>query len=225
VPGLWDGSGTWQPIAGGWELLDDRLGIQVAVEDPECWPIGDYTGTSPQEPSLTLRGITSQANPASPNTRFILRLTTVIEDDLMLPAVIPARKASPTVFTVRRRVDARDHFRLETIAPGSLYNPGTKPIIARDDTSLALGHANQLRAAHELPPLAGRVTIPSLITAFRVGDRVGRINGREISLQTNIGTGCGESPVYPVIVSLTWDFTGQRQATILELADRRAEMT
>ena len=66
VPGLWDGSGTWQPIAGGWELLDDRLGILVTVEDPECWPIGDYTGTSPQEPSRTLRGITSQANPSSP---------------------------------------------------------------------------------------------------------------------------------------------------------------
>ena len=224
VPGLWDGSGTWQPIAGGWELLDDRLGILVTVEDPECWPIGDYTGANPQEPSLTLRGITSQANPSSPNTRFMLRLTTVIEDDLMLPAVIPSRKASPTAFTVRRRVDARDHFRLETIAPGSLYNPGTDPIIARDDTPRALAHANQLRAAHELPPLAGRVTIPSLITAFRVGDRVGRINGRDISLQTNLGTGSGESPVYPVIVSLTWDFTGQRQATVLELSDRRAEM-
>ncbi len=224
VPGLWDGSGTWQPIAGGWELLDDRLGILVTVEDPECWPIGDYTGTSPQEPSRTLRGITSQANPSSPNTRFMLRLTTVIDDDLMLPAVIPARKASPTVFTVRRRVDARDHFRLETIAPVSLYNPGTEPIIVRDDTPLAMAHANQLRAAHELPPLAGRVTIPSLITAFHVGDRVGRINGRDISLQTNLGTGSGESPVYPVIVALTWDFTGQRQATVLELADRRPEL-
>ena len=224
VPGLWDGSGTWQPIDGGWKLLDDRLGILVTVEDPECWPIGEYTGGSPQEPSLTLRGITSQSNPSSPNTRFMLRLTTVVDDDLMLPAVIPARRASPTAFTVRRRVDARDHFRLETIAPGSLYNPGTEPIIARDDTPLALAHANQLRAAHELPPLAGRVTIPSLITAFRVGDRVGRINGRDISLQTNLGAGSGEAPVYPVIVALCWDFTGQAQATILELADRRPEL-
>ena len=68
------------------------------------------------------------------------------------------------------------------------------------------------------------MTIPSLITAFRVGDRMGRINGRDISLQTNLGTGSGESPVYPVIVALTWDFTGQRQATILELADRRPEL-
>jgi hypothetical protein len=75
VPAIWNGTGTWQPIAGGWELLDDRLGIFVTVEDPESWPIGDYSGTSTQEASLTLRGITSQANPSGPNGRFVLRLT------------------------------------------------------------------------------------------------------------------------------------------------------
>ena len=68
------------------------------------------------------------------------------------------------------------------------------------------------------------MTIPSLISTFRVGDRIARINGRDISFQTNVGTGQGESPVYPVVVGLTWDFSGQRQATILELADRRAEL-
>ena len=225
APGLWDGSGTWQPIAGGWELLEDRLGIQVTVEDPESWPIGDFTGANSQEPSLTLRGITSQSNPSSPNTRFMLRLTTVIDDDLMLPAVTPARKASPTSFTVRRRVDAaRPLSSGNRSPPHSLYNSGTDPVVVRDDTPRALAHAHQVRAAHELPPLAGRVTIPSLITAFRVGDRVGRINGRDISLQTNLGAGSGESPVYPVIVAVTWDFTNQRQATVLELADRIPEL-
>jgi hypothetical protein len=224
APAVWDGTGTWQPIAGGWELLEDRLGILVTVDDPETWPIGDYTGPNPQEPSRTLRGITSQANPAAPNGRFFLRLTTVIEDDLMLPAVTSPRPASPTVFAMRRRVDARDHFALETVSAGSLYNPGSQPIVVRDDTERALAHAQQLRAAHEFPPLAGSVTIPSVISTFRVGDRVGRINGRDISFETNIGTGQGESPVYPVVVALTWDFTGDRQATILELADRRAEL-
>ena len=224
APAVWDGTGNWQPIAGGWELLEDRLGILVTVEDPESWPIGDYTGPQPQEPSRTLRGITSQANPAAPNGRFVLRLTTVIEDDLMLPAVTGSRPASPTVFTMRRRIDARDHFALETVAAGSLYNPGSQPITIRDDTARALAHARQLRAAHEFPPLAGSVTIPSLISTFRVGDRIAKINGRDISFQTNVGTGQGESPVYPVVVGLTWDFSGQRQATILELADRRAEL-
>jgi hypothetical protein len=154
----------------------------------------------------------------------VLRLTTVIEDDLMLPAVTGSRPASPTVFTMRRRIDARDHFALETVAAGSLYNPGSQPITIRDDTARALAHARQLRAAHEFPPLAGSVTIPSLISTFRVGDRIAKINGRDISFQTNVGTGQGESPVFPVVVGLTWDFSGQRQATILELADRRAEL-
>ncbi|WP_165221963.1 hypothetical protein [Aquisphaera insulae] len=224
-PGLWDGSGTWQPIAGAWELLEDRLGILVTAEDPEAWPIGEYTGLNPQESSRTLRGISSQSNPSAPNTRFVLRLTTVIDDDLMLPAVNAPRPASPTTFTLRRRVDARDHFRMESIAARSAYNPSQTPVVVRDDTDLALAHARQLQAAHEFPPLAGSVTVPSLLTAFRVGDRIGRINGRDISFQTNLGEGQGESPVYPVVVSLTWDFTGQRQATVMELADRRPEAT
>ncbi|MGC8638721.1 MAG: hypothetical protein ACP5XB_02450 [Isosphaeraceae bacterium] len=217
APGIWDGTGTWQPISGGWELLDDRLGIVVTVEDPESWPIGDYTGADPQEPSLTLRGVTSQSNPSAPNTRFVLRLTTVIEDDLMLPVVTPPRPASPTLFTIRRRVDARDQFGLDSVAAGSLYNPGSEDIVKRDDTENALAHAQQLRAAYEFPPLRGSVTIPSLITAFRVGDQIGQINGRDVSFQTNIGVGQGESPVYPVIVGLSWEFTGDRQATVLSL--------
>jgi hypothetical protein len=223
APAVWDGSGTWQPIAGGWELLEDRLGIYVTVEDPEAWPIGAYSGSSPQEPSPTLRGITSQANPPSSgaNTRFVLRLTTVIDDDLMLPASVPSRPASPTRFTLRRRVDARDHFALETVAASSLYNPGSKPQVVRDDTDRAVAHAQALRAAYELPPLDGRVTIPSLVTAFRVGDRLGRINGRDLSLRANLGGGQGEGPAYPLIVSLTWAFTAGGQATILQLADRR----
>ena len=224
APAVWDGSGTWQSITGGWELLEDRLGIIVTVEDPESWPIGVYTGPSPQEPSQTLRGITSQANPSGPNAQFFLRLTTVIEDDLMLPAVVAPRPASPTVFTLRRRVDARDHFALETVAAGSLYNPGTQDVTIRDDTQLAIAHAEQLRAAHEFPPLAGSVTIPSLISAYRVGDRIAQVSGRDISLQTNLGSGQGEPATYPVIVALTWDFSGGRQATILELSERRAEL-
>jgi hypothetical protein len=223
VPAVWDGTGTWQPISGGWELLDDRLGILATVEDPENWPIGDYTGTSPQEPSPTLRGITSQANPSPPNSRFVLRLTTVIEDDLMLPAAAARRPASPTIFTLRRRVDARDHFGMDTVAAESLYNPASQPLVVRDDTSRAIAHAQQLRATYEFPPMAGRVTIPSLITAFRVGEQVGEINGRDVSFQTNIGAGQGELPVYPVIAGLSWEFTGERQVTVLELADFRTD--
>jgi hypothetical protein len=140
-----------------------------------------------------------------------------------LPADLPPRPASPTRFTLRRRVDARDHFAMETVSARSLYNPGSEPIVVRDDTARALAHAQALRASYELPPLDGQVTIPSLVTALRVGDRIGRINGRDLSLRANIGGGQGEGPSYPLVVGLTWDFGGDRQATVLELSDRHPD--
>lgn len=219
APAVWDGSGNWQPISGGWELLEDRLGIFIAVEDPEAWPIGDYTGDNPQEPSRTLRGVTSQANPSPPNGRFFLRLTTVIDDDSTIDASVDARPASPTSHARRRRVDARDHFGQEVVSARSAHNPTSTSQVVRDDSARALTWARQLQAAHELPPLTGGATIPGLVTAYRVGDRVARINGRDVGLQTNLGSGQGESPVYPAISALIWDFNGDRQVTMLELAD------
>ena len=219
APGLWDGTGNWQPIEGGWQLLEDRLGIYVVAEDPETWAIGEYTGDQPQEPSRTLRGVSSQANPTAPNTRFVLRLTTVVEDDLMLPASVDSRPASPTSFTRRRRVDARDHFALETVYAHSLHNPTPGPKIARDDTERAVAWARQLRAAHELPATVGSATLPGLVTAYRVGDRVARIDGRDVALQTNVGEAQGEAPTYPIISAVSWEFSDDRQATVIELSD------
>jgi hypothetical protein len=219
TPGLWDGTGHWQPIEGGWQLLEDRLGIYVVAEDPEAWAIGEYTDGHPQEPSRTLRGVTSQANPSVPNTRFALRLTTVIEDDLMLPASVDSRPASPTSFTRRRRVDARDHFALETIAACSIHNPDPKPKTARDDTERAVTWARQLRAAHELPSTVGWAALPGLVTAYRVGDRVVRIDGRDVAFQTNVGEAQGEAPAYPTISAVSWEFHDDRQTTTIELSN------
>lgn len=222
-PGLWDGTGHWQPIEGGWQLLEDRLGIYVLAEDPDAWAIGDFTGDHPQEPSRTLRGVTSQANPREPSTRFVLRLTTVIEDDLVVPASADSRPASPTSFTRRRRVDARDHFALETISARSQYNLDPEPRIARDDTERAIAWARQLRAAYELPPTVGSATLPGLVTAYSVGDRVARIDGRDVALQTNVGEAQGEAPAYPTVSAVVWDFSDDRQATTLEISDLDVE--
>src|SRR5262249_28130858 len=65
------GGVTWQTIPHGWRLLDDRLGIELTVEDPENWSTGN--------PKLgDIRGITWQAAPPS-GKEFALRLTAVIE--------------------------------------------------------------------------------------------------------------------------------------------------
>jgi hypothetical protein len=222
TPAVWDGSGHWQPIDGGWRLLTDRLGILVTCEDPEAWPIGEYTGPDPQEHSKILRGITSQANPSGANTRFVLCLTTVIDDDLAVPAYAPARVASPTKFPRIRRVDARDHFQLHTVAAHSFFNQTNEDIVVRDDTDKALAHARQLRATHEMPPLAGSVTLPFLTNAYEVGDRISVIRGREASLRGNAANDQGEGPAYPRVVAVAWHFAGEQQSTVLQLSDLRA---
>jgi len=64
------------------------------------------------------------------------------------------------------------------------------------------------------------VTIPSFVSSFRVGDRISRINGRDLSFRTNFGGDQGEPAAYPVIVAVTWNFAAGRQETVLQLADR-----
>ena len=44
-PGLWDGTGTWQTINGGFDLLDDRLGIWINTLNPNRWQIGASRAT------------------------------------------------------------------------------------------------------------------------------------------------------------------------------------
>lgn len=222
APSVWDHTGTWQPVTGGWRLMEDRLGIYVDVDDPNAWDIGHYTGPNPQQQGRVLRGIKSLSNPAGQDTPFYLRLTTVIDDDFMVPAVVPSRPSSPTLYERRRRADARDHFRLDQVMAKSLYNPGTKDLQIRDDLDAAETYAYQLRAAHEFPKVAGSITIPFISRAYEIGRRVGKISGRNVSLRANDGSAVGEGTVYPYITGIKWSFA-DRQSTTLYLTDLRAE--
>jgi hypothetical protein len=222
-PKLWDGTGTWQPIKAGWELLKDRLGIMVTVDDPEAWKIGKFSKAGKQQSGDVLRTITSLAKPANKNTRFYLRLTTVIEDDFPIQATAPKRVSSPSRFSYTKRIDARDHFKYEKVHSSSpFYNKDTAT--ATDDTLKAKAHANQMRAAHEMPPHAGTVVIPLLVNYYRIGDRISRINGREMSFLTNVGEDQRESPSYPYVVGVEWSFPSNRYSTTLYLSDRRGEV-
>ena len=174
-PCIWDTvSGTWQQIDGGWTLMEDRLGIEVTVDDPEMWNIGKPpAGAAAQEPTGVLHGITSMSNPSTAvesEKMFWLRLTTVIEADYGIEATATRRDASPMAATVLRRVDARDHFHKDVVDASSAFNatPGTD-VIVQDDSDAALAHACQLRSAHEFPPLAAAVTIPMLVDYVQIG--------------------------------------------------------
>jgi len=234
-PGVWDGTGHWQPIAGSWELLDDRLGVRLTAEDLRAWKIGDYKGPDPQESGTTLDAIKSIAAPdptKQPLKRFALRLTTVIESDFGLDAVAEKRAASPSPFTISRRVEARDVYRRSVVHPSSPFYDDSDPDaldlnanqIVRDDSAKALTKAAQIRSSREFPPIAAAVAIPRLDFSLQIGDRVSRINGREVSLQVNAGSEAGESPSYPFVTARTLDLAGDRQTTTLQLSDRRMEV-
>ena len=212
----------WQTISRGWKLLDDRLGIEVTIEDPENWGTGNKAVGD-------IRAITWSISPPTPQQTFALRLTTVIEDDQRMPISVPKRVASPTKFSRLRIADGGDHFQYCAISPNSLNytaagGNGTDPYVVRDDTADAMTHAYQLRSAHEFPTLAGSVTIPYWTDYYQIGDRITLIEGRNVSLQTNVGADQGEAPCYAWVVGLSWTFDEHRQQTTLQLSDRRAEL-
>ena len=138
------------------------------------------------------------------------------------------RPASPTQFVRERVVDGKDHFQYCVIDKSSInyaanMGDGTNPVVIRDDTAAATTHAEQLRSAHEFPTLAGSATLPFVTDYYQIGDRVQIIEGRDASLQINVGTNQGETPSYPWITAFAWDFQGNKQQTILQFSDRRAE--
>jgi hypothetical protein len=101
---------------------------------------------------------------------------------------------------------------------------GTDPYVARDDTDLATSHAEQMRDKTEFPPLAGSNTLDYISFVYNVGDQISVIQGRNVSLQTNVGSNQGETPTYPWIVGKSWHFAGERQTTVLTLSDKRTDL-
>lgn len=217
-PGLWDGTGTWQPVLGGFELLKDRLGIWINAANPNGWNIGASRAAGTPYPAGVVRGVEDQA--VSAGSRFVLRLTCVIEGDRALAATAGRRPSSPIGYTIARRVDARGRYARHVKAAGGEFNAGSASAVDRDDTDDALAEAQARRLASEAGRVAGTAVIPRLTTAYRLGDRVRSIQGRGLSLRTNAGAPSAEGEVFPAVVGLTWDLDGRRR-TILHLSDHR----
>ena len=217
-PGLWDGTGTWQPVGGGFELLKDRLGIWINVPNPNSWNIQSSKVTGAPYPAGVVKGVEDQASKGAKH--FSLRLTCVIEGDQILAATADRRPSSPTSYTITRRVDARDRYAKHVVAAHSEFNSGSDALVVRDDSVDALAEANARRTANEAGEVAGVVMIPRFTQAYRIGDRIRSIQGRDLSLRTNAGAPTEEGEVFPTVVGLTWDFDGKQQ-TLLQLSDQR----
>ncbi len=220
APGLWDGGGTWQDIAGGFSLLKDRLGIWINVPNPNNWNIGIPSEDGMPYPAGVVRGVEDQA--AAGATNFYLRLTCVVDGDLGLKARADQRPSSSSSFAITRRIDGSDRYFKQVVAANSEFNPTANPVIVRDDTDAALAEATARRLAGEAGEVRGTATIPRFTSAYQIGDKICSIIGRNLSLQTNAGAPAGEGEVYPAVVAVTWNFDGG-QHTILQLSDHKGE--
>ena len=224
-PGVWDGTGTWQDVPGGsWNLTPDRLGIYLTMPDPNAWNPGPKFSIAD---GLTVPAGTGKVNLIEwiiGNTlnRPRIKLTCVIPSDRGLGVIAHRRASSPTKYVIERHVDARDRFRKDVINVSSDWNITGDEEIQTDDTPDAKSHAAGVQRAHEMAVFAGNVTIPRFTAAYRLGDRISQINGRNLSLQTNVASSAGESPSFPRVMEVNWEFDGH-QMTHLTLSDRRAE--
>jgi len=104
----------------------------------------------------------------------------------------------------------------------SYFNSTDRAVIKTDDTTDAQGYVDALRLAHEAAKFAGAPEIPRFTLAYRLGDKISGVKGREISFETTIGHEQSEGAKYPTVVGITWSFDGG-QRTSLHLEDRRAE--
>lgn len=231
TPGFWDGkTGTWQKVwSGEWSMLDDRLGIKITSHDPNSFSMGDAPAGAPTPAfpggHINIVECLDSAAVNAPLFAFMLTCSIYIDQDFNV--VSPKRVTSPTQFTVSRRVDKRDQFKREAVSPNSYFfdeeevdDDGNWFTV--DDMKDAQDTADGFRRSRESGALAGSATIPYITTAYSLGDKISGINGRNLSLRSNLGAAQNESPMYPSIVAISWEFEGT-QATTIELADRRAE--
>ena len=225
-----DNAGHWQAVT-SWELLKDRLGINITASDMTEWKVGKAEKPDKQVEGEVLNGITPLSDPGEKNFNkpFYVRLTTVIEGDHGIDATAKRRKSSPVAFTISKRIDSRDHYNRDSVSASSPYyvaddeGGGVGHHDVKDDTKNALEKAYQLRTAHEFPPIAGSVSMPRLDFSLRIGDRIKSINGRNVNMQVNGAAEAGEAKSYPFVIARTWAMTGDQQTTTYQLTDRRVE--
>jgi hypothetical protein len=230
APQLWNRTADkahWREVASSsFRVCDDRLGVLLTMRDIAALELGapnaNLDDTSPL-PDGRVDVLTAMADPDAANPRFWLRLTCVIEDDRDLQVVAPARLASPTLFTVSRRDDSRDRFHYHVRDSSSPYSQGVAQEVIEDDTKDAQAHADARRRAHELGKYAGRFTVPWVTLAYRLGQKVQEVTGRDVDLNMSATGAAGEGEVYPTIVAVDRHFGPDSQSTTCMLADRRAE--
>ena len=223
APGVADGSGTWQVVQGGYELLKDRLGIRITADNPNGWKIGKSQAANAPYPEGVVKVVESLAAPNSVNKPFLLRLTAVIEGDKAVTGVAGPTGASPIKRAIARVIEARDRFARDTVSISSPFYDGSQADDAgvlrpRDDSDAAKAEAAAALAASEAGILEGPVRLGRFTSYYRLGDRITQVAGRGLPLRTDGGTG-STGAVYPVVVAIE-HLLDDRQETVIHLSDQ-----
>jgi hypothetical protein len=230
VPGLCNTQATGalklrEVARGGWELLDDRLGIRLTVDQVYNWNIGPM---KPPVPAGTpfragpLNVVQALAAPSASMPRFVFILHCVIEGDYGIASLAGPTGLSPVSRGIWRRMDARDNYRKETVTPFRWRDALPKALSDRDDTLTARSHAAALQAAHEAAKVGGSVTVGRVVRAVRVGDKFNGILGRNASFSGSARPPAGGPPRVPTVVGIDWTFS-PKVGTVYHLDDRRDE--
>lgn len=230
---LWDFTGTWQavPPGRGWRLLPDRLGIRIDCEDPDAWNVGIATYTAADNDGVVagnggiVKLVTSTTAPTDQNPTIFLRLTTVIEGDRRVSKPLPRRSTSPLKRSRFRFVDATNAFGQQAIHISSPYFAGPQKgdvLMARDDAKAVAAYAAQAQRASEVPPVEGTITIPWYTGAYEVGDQIGDVSGRDLSLEAGAGAEAGEGRRHPYVTAVDHEFGDSGQSTTLHISNRIA---
>lgn len=207
IPGVWDGTGTWKPITGSWELLEDRIGIRITADHPNQWRVGTTEGGRHE----VLRLVEGMLGLGSGVPR--LRLTCVVESDARLSIAADKRSIAALPYNVTRDVDASDRVRRDFV-----YDP-----VERKGVKVSSGiHSDDLhseslayQAGADTGILSGPAMIPYFTTYYELADRITKIRGRNLHLRTDIGTPeTSEPPHYPIVESVRWDFDGGQRTTL-----------
>lgn len=232
MPGVWDGTGTWQEVSTSeWSLMEDRLGVRFAGQTPN----GVRAGVPPEGETvaydtgglLNLVDWCATPTAAMPFPKFRLTCTIQADEDMGIQADW-RQSVSITDRPIVRHHDVRDRFRQRIVSQHSALsslNFGEDPgfdHFQENDEGEAQAYADAIRKARESGAFAGTVALHGIRLSYEVGDKIDGILGRGVSLRSNLGESEAESPVYPTVVDLRWDCDGE-QKTILQIQDLRAE--